>query len=367
MYLSRGRDRLSQSSSFIAPPPQSGWNVYTQYCASIGSSPTQVSSYVSPGRLAFGFAMFLRDRGLKGNTISQYISHVQKTIDLQFAFCEDKTPFRSAHLATLIRIFKKEDAHLLSSRTQCKVAIIYPLYVKGLEIISQNMSWSMQQRAMVSAAWATGYIFSLRPSEYLCMSSLNNPDHGLTTSSTFFGWFINGRTVFFAASDLVSAPPSPPSAFYSYLPFTKGDQFGHSPAKAALVSDNITIHEPIHIVWKYFSSYFTSPFIPLFYSQLFSVTPSIINDIMKALGTAMGIDPKRLVPHSLRLGIINQAHKLSQPTLARVGNWKSKESYKPYQIKDDSLWRHASEVKNVATQQDAIPQPVIMRHFNTSI
>ena len=102
LYLTRGRDRLSQSSSFITPPPQSGWNVYRDYCASIGSSPIEVSPSVSPGRLAFGFAMFLRDRGLKGNTISQYISHVQKIIDLRFAFCEDKTPFRSTHLATLV-------------------------------------------------------------------------------------------------------------------------------------------------------------------------------------------------------------------------------------------------------------------------
>ena len=131
--------------------------------------------------------MFLRDLGLKGNTISQYISHVQKYIDLEFAFCEEKTPFRSSHLASLIRHFKKEDAHLLSSRTQCKVAVIFPLYVKGLDIISQMNNWSVQQRAMVSAAWATGYIFSLRPSEYLKMSSLSNPDHRLNSNSIFFG------------------------------------------------------------------------------------------------------------------------------------------------------------------------------------
>ena len=107
------------------------------------------------------------------------------------------------------------------------------------------------------------------------------------------------------------------------------------------------------------------PFIPLFYSRPFSVTPSIINGVMKALGLVMGIDPKRLVPHSLRLGVVNQAHKLSEPTLRRVGNWKSDASWAPYTIKDKSLWEHATEIKNVATQRDAIPKPVIMRHFNS--
>jgi len=107
LHHSRSKYRLYQHPPFMSPPLQSGWDYVQKYCASIGSSPDKVSSMIRPSRLAFGCAI-LRDLGLKRNTISQYISHVQKYIDLEFAFCEEKTPFRSSHLASLIQNFKKK-------------------------------------------------------------------------------------------------------------------------------------------------------------------------------------------------------------------------------------------------------------------
>lgn len=286
-------------------------------------------------------------------------------MDIQTNFCSNKIEFRSHHLLLLLHRYDSEDAHNKSSSTQCKVAIIFPLYLEGLRIIrsSSRPEWK-NYRSLIAAAWATGYIFSLRPNEYISNDPFHNPDSHLLSSSTFFGWSINSNMVYFAVTNLRKAPPTPPCAFYSALPFSKGEQLGGGPAKAALVSDSPSPNEPIHVVWEHFNQWGVSEGVPLFYNPSFSITPEVLNKVTKELASIMRIDPARLVPHSLRMGVLNQAFDVDSETQQALGQWKHANSTLPYHIDDPALWAATKKVRNKAVDIDAIPTTVLLRHFN---
>ena len=80
--------------------------------------------------------------------------------------------------------------------------------------------------------------------------------------------------MYFSVPNLISALPSKPCAFYSELPFSKGEQRGRGKSKAALVSDKPSVYESIHVVWSYFVNSQTPAFVPLFYHPTFTIYPA---------------------------------------------------------------------------------------------
>ena len=78
----------------------------------------------------------------------------------------------------------------------------------------------------------------------------------------------------------------------------------------------------------------------------------------------MRIDPARLVPHSLRMGVLNQAFDVDSETQQALGQWKHATHTLPYHIDDPALWAATKKVRNKAVDIDAIPTTVLLRHFN---
>jgi len=378
-YLAGIKNDLSYSITQTSTTTyKSGWAAWITFCSTISCTTDSVLIDNQPHMLALAFGRFLHENGKSYRTISQYLSHVQSTYD-RMLLLSRKIQFRSDNFAALLDSYKRQQA-VADHNKDCTdpVAITYPLYCQGLQFIENQVSWSLQLQSAVSAAWALGYLFSLRPNEYLLMTQ--KPDHCLQSHSTYLGWLnpTSGLIDFFPISSIGSAPIRLPSAIYSDLPFTKSHQFGDGNAKLATTSSSSSdSHLPIHVIWTHFYKFRVNAGVPLLYSDTAQVSIAHIRDIMSHLATSLGISTTRLTPHNLRRGVPWQAHSLPDDVINSMGDWSNSGS-KPYKLRHSSVsspsshsskkrrrtkeerirscdWGTAATISTVSTDPTAIP------------
>ena len=215
----------------------------------------------------------------------------------------------------MIAGWTKDDRIALPERLKAKIPLSAPVLLHVLQLIGSLFSDSTLAR-LLKAAFCLGYGAAFRPCEYLTDSSGLSGRHTLRGSLCFFKWI--GTPEFFSVTNPSKYPPGYPSHFVALLDTSKHDPLGHGGPRAIARSPK---HDSqfccLSTLFMYLRQYPPAPSRPLLSGANLPLAPVALNKILKVTAAQLGLDPNRLVPHSLRVGSVCQLEGLPVESLLR--------------------------------------------------
>ena len=264
-------------------------------------------------RLIEFFLAYLRELALSGRTIDQYLSHVLTTLKEKGLHL--RTPdLRSPRSTFMISGWIKDDRFALPERLKAKIPMSAPVLVHVLQFIHSIFN-NTTLGLLLSAAFCLGYGAAFRPCEYLTDASGTPGAHTLTGSLCFFQWV--GSPNFSPVTDPTLFPPGYPSHFVALLDSSKHDPLGHGGPRAIARAPHNATFCCLTRLFTYLRQYPPAPHAPLLSGAKLPLAPAALNKILKVTAVQLGLDPNRLVPHSLRVGSVCQLEGLPVESLLR--------------------------------------------------
>ena len=259
------------------------------------------------------FIAYLRELSLSGRAINQYLSHVLTTLKEKGLHL--RTPdLRSPRSTFMIAGWIKEDRISLPERLKAKIPMSAPVLVHMLHLIRFLFAESTLGQ-LLCAAFCLGYGAAFRPCEYLTDANGSAGPHTLQGSHCFFQWV--GCPNFFPVTNPTAFPPGYPSHFVALLDSSKHDPLGHGGPRAIARSPLGAPFCCLSNLFTYLCRYPPAPSAPLLSGAGLPVAPVALNKLLKVAAVQLGLDPHRLVPHSLRVGSVCQLEGLPVETLLR--------------------------------------------------
>ena len=276
------------------------------------------------------FADYLRVNFLcvKG-TIASYISHVSKFL-YEGAYIIHPSVLQSPRLNLQYAGYLRCDQEEAPKRLTIKIPVSFPILGEiRLTILELFIAPFI---AAYLAAFCLGYALSLRPGEYLEVHPKVPISHQADGSKAVF-WF--GDDYYFVTNPEKYPRDQTPDAFSLLLDHTKNDHGGNGGPRSVFVNPDYDPADPDSICCVRVLFEFLSKFPPLPHSPLLSglgsqVTSKDINRILKITAIRLGIDPSRLVPHSIRFGGPAQMEECDEATQMEQGNWRSVQGMRTY-------------------------------------
>ena len=140
-------------------------------------------------------------------------------------------------------------------------------------------------------------------------------------------------------------PPGEWPSHMTFRPlFDKANQFGGMGMRAIAANPNFaaTGHCSLRMLFSYFIEYPPQDGLPLFFTapREFHLYERV-NEILKETAVSLGLDPKRLLPHSLRAGVITQLNSggHSEQDKLAAGAWRTLPGMAPYEKDTQALVR----------------------------
>lgn len=279
------------------------------------------------------FAAHLRaDHSLSSSTIDQYFSHFLSGLK-QARLLKHSSSIRSERLSMMLTAFAKADSTGKPVRTVIKIPLTASLLVvafKLLRTLYANPA-NLPLHLALACALSLGHGMSLRPEEYLIIPrSASNKKHIARGYKSSFRW--PGDSTFYSVLHPSRYPnrPDPPTIFVTFIDGSKRDDTGKG-APRAIVSDDP--NAPFNLVLTIFDCLRRYPPVassPLLSGLPFTLTNLILSRFLKTLALHVGLDPRRLVPHSPRVAALMQLSDHGSEVHCRQGNWSNPKSLTPY-------------------------------------
>jgi len=189
--------------------------------------------------------------------------------------------------------------------------------------------------SLYSAAFALGFGLGLRPCEYLqasLSSSVSDPlevvdelsevvdTHILCGAKCFWKWLGDER--FFPCTDPSSFPEGVPELFVGILDSAKNDQHGKGAPRTLAAAPPGSKFDCVSTLFSFLKEYPPRPTAPLLSGvDGQPVTVKMVNCILKQFANFVGLDPARLLPHSIRVGSSSQTDGMAlQDRLDHTGH-----------------------------------------------
>ena len=285
------------------------------------------------------FACFLRvERKITSETISQYITHVSTSAR------EDGLPantlLRSKRLHFILTTFHANDARRSPKRLTLKIPLTADLVWRLLDFIDKRYHRGSPEASLLRASISLGYLLGHRPCEYLDvprrrsakrkMISAEDEDaasdvvddlcaapttHTVTARSCFLKW--PGDDHLFPATAALHFPTGKAEAIFELMDSSKTDKFGKGAplcGAAAPPTSRFDCLDNITTYLRTFPPLAGSPLLSGFSGSAASST--LINTLLKDFARSVGLDPSRLLPHSIRVG--NTVQTDAMPTLDQL-------------------------------------------------
>lgn len=171
---------------------------------------------------------------------------------------------------------------------------------------------------------------SFRPGEYLIQSPPRDIEEVVNSSLTVF-WF--HEVAYPVCSPQLYPKDLLPEAMATLLDASKNDKLGKGGPRA--VYKNVNRTSPNHFCCVYELFQFLSQYPPLPNTPLLSgcpvpITSTIISQVLRVTALRLGLDPERLLPHSFRLGALEQLAAAPDETKMMQGNWHSAQGMRVY-------------------------------------
>ena len=307
---------------------QSGLTAWDQFAAefNIPADVFQLDSLAIHMTVEY-FACFLRSRRhVKSSTINEYITHV--ATNARERGLPDTTTLRSTRLHYILESFTKADARAIPQRLSIKIPLTADLLWRLENFIDKHFPNS-PIATLYKAAFSLGFLIGPRPGEYLKTPTRHRhrrllhdtedivddhcadpSTHLVTGRHCAFKWPSND-TLFLATSPL-TFPPGTPEAIFIMIPSGKADKLGKGSARCGAAPPHGSKINCLSNIFEFLRHYPPQPDQPLLSGFTGSnVTSADINSILKNFARSVGLDPKRLLPHSIRVGTTVQTDALS--------------------------------------------------------
>jgi hypothetical protein len=304
---------------------RSGWHKYVGFCKVLGVDP--VTHGIAWHDIFEAFILYAvedANRRLHPKTADKYVTAVLKRLDHMGAYDirkDARSPRYQAVYDALLRAHKAQ--HPL--RLEARIPFTVPFILWSFGYIDRTFSDPAYQRAL-KAALVTGHCFSLRTGEYLHTSKEYTPERYLCAATTL-AWF--GDTAF-RASEAASWPSGTPTHISSALDVRKNSQDCGGPVAVA-ANPHVGEFCCVRILAEYIRQANLSDEDPLLIFKGAHITDAEVSSVLKACAVHHDIDPKRVVPTSLRKNVISQM-ELNSSQLCRQlqGGWRSDAGEKHY-------------------------------------
>jgi hypothetical protein len=267
----------------------------------------------------------MRERPLMGTTINQYLSHVANMLR-ELGYSDVTALLRPPRVGMMIDAWLRQDALALPERLRVKIPLTALLLLECIRAVHARYADPAQVhlRLGLCAALALGFGAALRPAEYLYKST---PTAGLLVLKGGLAFFKFADSEAFFPCHAPTAYPThrgPPTDFVALFDTQKNDPHGHGAPRA--------IHAPaagaaFNLVQMIFDFVRVCPprsaEAPFLSGVEPMLTPAMIACVTREVATANGLDPDRLLPHSLRVGSLAQLTEASEADKCLHGGWQS--------------------------------------------
>ena len=309
-----------------------------RFCGEYGE-PVDVSGDVPVSALIEYFLLYLtrhksahKKRVVCATTADQYVSHVIKWL-LDNEFISARQSCRSDRSRDIIKgLMNLHPSSSIAPRLRCKIPCTYHILEAALSqalLLASSVLDSLATRAALSL----GYALSLRPSEYLFTSSRCAAPWRCAHSSLAFFWFPGHKLPFSVCTPDAYPPGVFPSDFTLFLDYNKNHQRGTSGPRSMCSAPSTAPFCCLRLLFNYLSRHPPLPDSPLLSGGGHHVTTASIRRIFHATAIALGLDPSRLVCHSLRAAALSQMmafDTFNEQDFLATGSWRSSMSMRPY-------------------------------------
>jgi hypothetical protein len=263
---------------------------------------------------------------MQATTVEQYVCHVANRL-IENGAVLSTSALRNARFPMLLDGFRRDDGVLNPVRFSTKIPFTAAMVIAFRKLIRADPHTDAMKIASLDAAMACGYGLSLRPGEYLYVSRPRDDDEAALGDKSYFYWPDTHPKEFFCVCDPARYPPGHPSFFLSFLDRVKNDYRGRGgPRCVAANPAHDGTPESFCCVRMLYDGLRRAPPLPgtlLLSSFVPRLTDALISGLVKQVAQGLGLDPARVVPHSLRVGGCVQLSRFPDAVCCTQGNWKT--------------------------------------------
>jgi hypothetical protein len=295
------------------------------------------------------FLIYLLNLPVIPAVANSYLSHVSRfLLDGQYIFFPHE--LRSNRATQILRGAKKESDARVPARLRVKIPLTYPLACSACDVAAKSHSGA--DLLCVQAGIMLGFGLSTRPQELLSVSSSVPLTHQANSSLCFF-WFDN--CPFNVCHPTLYPKGRLPDGFSLLLDYNKNHQQGAGGPRAVWRSTHMVGRCCVLTAFAFLSIYPPLPDMPLLSSLGYHLSAATILAIFRATAILHKLDPKRLLPHSMRFGVICQLDSagFDDATKMRQGDWSTTQGMQVY---CHAAVNHAKRI--AATVHDATLLPI---------
>ena len=276
------------------------------------------------------FACHLRhSRRIKSVTISGYITHVADL--LKSMGLNPATHLRSRRTDFILDSYLREDNALAPQRLRIKIPLSADILWRLFDFLDRTLPpIEPPTLSLFKAGFSLGFGLGLRPSEYLfdrlppatLVPSAHDADeddvvddgeearsdHMIPGRNAYFQW--PGSTVFLPVTDPTAYPAGYPVSLLVFLDHTKNDPFGKGLPRCIADAPSGSLFNCLRSVFDYLRCYPPQPDSPILSGGPSVLTRGMVNKTLKQVARYLGLDPSRLLPHSIRVGNASQTGSL---------------------------------------------------------
>lgn len=287
-------------------------------------------------------------------TANQYISHVTKFL-LDNQFILHRSEVRSDRSADIIKgLSNVHSSSLVPLRLRCKIPVTYSIMLAALRQAEILFGHNPALLKAIKAAIALGYALSLRPQEYLDTGT-PIPLWKQAHSSMCFFWFSEDLTPYNVCFPDAYPPNLTPTDFTMFLDFNKNHQTGDAGPRSMSAAPTTSSICCVRLLFEFLRLYPPHPNSALLSGGTTPVTTYLIRQVFTATAIFLKLDPKRLVPHSLRCAALVQMlafDKFTDVDYMQQGRWKTLQGLRPYAHVSLS---HSRKLSSALYDADALP------------
>ena len=288
-------------------------------------------------KLVMYSAAFLRttrftspDVPIKGVAIDQYVSHVVDYLTT-YDLLPSGQSCRSHRLSLQLEGYVVADSEGTTKRLEQKIPLTYPILV--LMRKKARAIFGGAHLMAICAALSLAYGLSLRPGEYSDTGKRIPIAKQVCATNCFF--IFAGDVCVNVCDPHLYPPDEEPLSFLCCIDKLKNQRHGEGGPRAVSSAPNPTpeFFCCVHELFVYFKAFPGRRGCLALAAHGVAVKQTEIRELCRLVATDLNIDLARLLPHSLRFGVLAQIELESDECKEAQGGWLSKAGMKVYASK----------------------------------
>ena len=307
-----------------------GQRAYSKFRTVTGAPELGTGEYPDLNAAAF-LAYAVTELGVAADTANSYLSHVIKQA-VERRSVPNSDSIRTNYVGGVLEGLRRANpTDQRPQRERVRIPMTYPLLLTAVSITEKLWGSMPLARNAITAALALGYGCSLRPGEYLTSKPRNRITPKTVAASRVFLWW---NTQSYALSEPERFPGGPADRVTVTLTSTKNDPYGKGMPRAISRAPDGAQFCCVAAIERYARASRLAPDQPAISVGETGLSWEYIRTITRLTAIEHGIDPKRLVPHSLRHGAPTQmaSSGLPEADIRQQGGWASEKGARTYML-----------------------------------